>query len=139
VGFVDFGSSVRVGEDLNESPLLSTLFDELMRTSEIQRMLKKMTTTGQCTSPIMSECVHKVDKALDLFYLAVQISAPHRNPELRELIHYNLHGEEAKALRKLTDEVLRPANPKAPTYQSAADLLDGVRAIEQSLRYKKSR
>jgi len=50
VGFVDFGSAVRADENLKESPLLNNLFEELMRTSEIQRMLFSMTRTGQVTS-----------------------------------------------------------------------------------------
>ncbi len=43
VCFVDFGSAVRDGENIQGNPLLSTLFEELMRTSQIQRMLYKMT------------------------------------------------------------------------------------------------
>ena len=50
VGFVDFGSAVREGENIKGNPLLSTIFDELMRTSQIQRMLEKMTTDGTVTA-----------------------------------------------------------------------------------------
>ncbi len=36
VGFVDFGSAVRCGEDLKANPMLGTIFGELMKTSQIR-------------------------------------------------------------------------------------------------------
>ena len=97
VGFVDFGSAVRVGEDLAASPLLSGLFEELMRTSEIQRMLLKMTQSGLVTSETICGGLHKVDKAVDFFYLVFHeqtspgldspgVSRP-VGPFLREVCH----------------------------------------------------
>ena len=59
VGFVDFGSAVRVNENLKQSPLLSSLFEELMRTSEIQRMMFRMTRTGEVARPTISGGVHR--------------------------------------------------------------------------------
>jgi hypothetical protein len=129
VGFVDFGSAVRVDEDLKENPLLSNLFEELMRTSEIQRMLVGMTRTGQVTSQALSCGVNKVDKAVDCFYLAMQISTPHNNPDLRDLIVYDPRSEEAKALKELTEKILRPVNLNDPPFRSAADILRGIETI----------
>ena len=80
VGFVDFGSAVRLGENISGNNLLSTLFEELMRTSQIQRMLERMTKTGSVTSAVLREGYGKVDKAVDLFYMAMQISAPPATP-----------------------------------------------------------
>jgi hypothetical protein len=133
VGFVDFGSAVRVGEDLGASPLLSGLFEELMRTSEIQRMLLKMTRSGQVTSETICGGLHKVDKAVDFFYLAVQINSPHSNPDLKELIRYEKEGEEAKMLSDLTGQILRPADPAHPAFNSAADILRGIEKIQETL------
>jgi hypothetical protein len=133
VGFVDFGSAVRVGEDLAASPLLSGLFEELMRTSEIQRMLLKMTRSGQVTSETICGGLHKVDKAVDFFYLAVQINSPHSNPDLKELIRYDKGGEEAKMLSELTSQILRPPDPGHPAFNSAGDILKGIEKIEESL------
>lgn len=134
VGFVDFGSSVRVDENIGGNPLLNTIFGELMRTSEIQRMLTKMKQSGSVTSHVINAGHHKVDKAVDLFYLAVQINYPTANPDLRDLIHYDPQSAEAQHLKQLTDEVLRPKDPAHPTYRSAKDILHGIEAIERKLR-----
>jgi serine/threonine protein kinase len=131
VGFVDFGSAVRVDENLKQSPLLSSLFEELMRTSEIQRMLFRMTRTGEVTSEAISGGLHKVDKAVDCFYLAVQISSPHANPDLKDLIRFDKESQEAKRLSRLTEQILRPADPAKPVFRSAADILRGIRQLQQ--------
>ena len=131
VGFVDFGSAVRVDENLKQSPLLSSLFEELMRTSEIQRMLFRMTRTGEVTSEAISGGLHKVDKAVDCFYLAVQISSPHANPDLKDLIRFDKGSQEARRLSRLTEQILRPADPAKPAFRSAADILEGIRQLKQ--------
>jgi serine/threonine protein kinase len=120
VCFVDFGSSVRVGENLADNPLLDTLFEELMRTSEIQRMLEHMTHSGRVTSPVIRNGYQKVDKSVDFFYLAVQM-----------LVQYDPKSREAVALRKMTDEVLRPSDTENPKYRSAGDILRGIQQIAE--------
>jgi hypothetical protein len=133
VGFVDFGSAVRNDENLKQNPLLAGLFEELMRTSEIQRMLFSMTRTGQVTSEAISCGLHKVDKAVDYFYLAVQISAPHSNPDLKDLIEYRGTSDEARFLSELTQQILRPPDPAHPIFRSAADILHGIERIRDRL------
>jgi tRNA A-37 threonylcarbamoyl transferase component Bud32 len=133
VGFVDFGSAVRDDENLAENPLLDSLFDELMRTSHIQVMLEKMTTSGAVTSNVIRSVSGKIDKAVDFFYLAVQFNAPHHNPDLADLILYEPGGEDARQLEKLTREILRPADPANPTFRCAADILRGVERIQLKL------
>jgi hypothetical protein len=133
VGFVDFGSSVRDDEDLKENPLLNGLFSELMRTSEIQRMLVSMSQSGKVTSNAITCGVQKVDKAVDCFYLAMQISQPHVNPDLRGLITYHPESNEAKELARLTEAILRPHDPTRPAYKSAADILRGIERIQRFL------
>ncbi len=129
VGFVDFGSAVRVGENLSENPLLETLYDELMRTSEIQRMLERMTLSGRVTSPIIQNGYQKVDKSVDFFYLALQINNPLRNPDFTGLVNYDPRGREAHALKRLTEEVLRPKDLNNPPFRSASDILRGIQSI----------
>jgi len=129
VGFVDFGSSVRVGEDLSQNPLLETLYDELMRTSEIQRMLERMTLSGRVTSPIIQNGYQKVDKSVDFFYLALQINNPLRNPDFAGLVNYDPKGLEASALKSLTEEVLRPKDIHNPKFRSASDMLRGIQML----------
>lgn len=129
VGFVDFGSAVKVDEDLRQNPLLGQIFGELMKTSQIQRMLDQMSNSGQVTSQTLLSGRQRVDKAVDLFYLALQFQTPHANPDLADLILYDPDSREADQLKRLTDEVMRPRNPQSPTYRSAKDLLHGIERL----------
>ncbi len=133
VGFVDFGSAVRLGENIAGNTLLSTLFEELMRTSQIQRMLERMTKSGSVTSAVLREGYGKVDKAVDLFYLAMQISAPSGNPDLRGLIQWTSGSPEAEALLRLRKEILRPTDSENPRYRTAHDILEGVQRLQVDL------
>ncbi len=137
VGFVDFGSAVRVGEDLSSNPLLGTLFDELMRTSHIQKMLFHMTQSGQVTSQHLCTKHGKVDKAIDVFYLSLQFNTPHGNPDLAGLIDYDQTGEMAKMIHELSSTVLRPDNPTDTAHKSAKDILRSLELIEEKMRPQK--
>ncbi|MEO0476761.1 MAG: hypothetical protein AAF085_12465, partial [Planctomycetota bacterium] len=134
VGFVDFGSACKIGEQVQKSPMLGTLFTEMMRTSQIQRMLGKMIERGHVTNNAISEVYGKTDKTVDSFYLAVQIAKPHANPELKQLIEYNPESDSAGMLSALTAAVLRPKNPEMAQYKSASDLVRGLRRIERRLQ-----
>ncbi|MFN3166508.1 MAG: hypothetical protein ACE37H_05535 [Phycisphaeraceae bacterium] len=131
VGFVDFGSACRIGEEVSRSPMLGTLFTEMMRTSQIQRMLGKMIERGHVTNNAIAEVYGKVDKTVDAFYLAVQIAKPHGNPDLKQYIAYEPESDIAKALSALTAAVLRPKNPEMAMYKNASDLVRGLRRIER--------
>lgn len=133
VGFVDFGSAVRVGEDLSESQMLTTLFEEMMQTSSIQRMLGKMKKAGKVTSRVITASHQKVDKAVDLFYLAVQFNQPHKNPDFKDLVTFDPQSPHAKALEQLTDQILRPQDPENPPYRSAHDVLQALVKMEGKL------
>jgi len=134
VGFVDFGSAVRVGESFPEASLLSTLFEEMMRTSQIQRMLGKMAEGGMVTSQEIRNSYHRIDKAVDFFYLAVQINAPLSNPDFRGLVTFEKDSPEARELATLTELILRPKDPEKPAFKSARDILDGILEIERRLK-----
>ncbi|MBX2853104.1 MAG: hypothetical protein KTR15_15320 [Phycisphaeraceae bacterium] len=134
VGFVDFGSACKIGEQVQKSPMLGTLFTEMMRTSQIQRMLGKMIERGHVTNNAISEVYGKTDKTVDSFYLAVQIAKPHANPELKQLIDYDPESDTAGMLSALTAAVLRPKNPEMAQYKSANDLVRGLRRIERRAR-----
>ncbi|HEY8748148.1 MAG TPA: hypothetical protein VIM11_09255 [Tepidisphaeraceae bacterium] len=134
VGFVDFGSAVRVNENIQGNAVLSTLFGELMKTSQIQKMLDRMSSAGSVTSSVIRDAYQRVDKAVDLFYLAVQIGQPTANPDLRELIRYEKFSPEAVGLSGLTDAILRPANPNLPRFKTARDVLDELVHIENDVK-----
>lgn len=133
VGFVDFGSAVREGEDLSRNPLLQSLFGQLMRTSQIQQLMARMTLSGQVTSQIIRSGCHKADKAADFFYLALQFNSPHSNPDLADLIDYDPLSNQARHLSALTAQILRPADPANPRFRSAKDILHGIERIQLGL------
>ena len=134
VGFIDFGSAVRVGEKFADNSLLSTLFEEMMRTSQIQRMLGQMKDQGLVTSRVLSDGHHKVDKAVDLFYLAVQFNKPHGNPDFRGLVRFAPRGLESRLIKRLTESILRPVDGASATYRSAADILKGLEQVRADVR-----
>lgn len=134
VGFVDFGSAVRQDEDLATNPLLQSLFGELMKTSQIQKMMEQMTLSGQVTSQVIKSGRNKPDKAADFFYLALQFNSPHANPDLAGLIDYDPTSKEARELSHLTSEILRPKDPANPTFKSAKDILHGIERIQLGLK-----
>ena len=139
VGFVDFGSSVRDNEDLATNPLLDTLFDELMRTSHIQKMLYSMTQSGQVTARHLAAQHGKVDKAIDLFYLALQFATPHANPDLAGLIHYDPDSDMSRAIHRLSQSILRPQDPEDTTHRTAKDILRSLELIERDLSRQSKR
>ena len=133
VGFVDFGSAARAGENIAGSPLLRRLFGQLMRTSQVQRVLEKMTRQGTVTSRFITCAKHKVDRAVDLFFLALQMERPDLNPYTRELVLYDADSLEADLIAELRREVLQPNDPLRPTCASARDLLRALQEIKHRL------
>ena len=134
VGFVDFGSACKIGEQVNQSPMLGELFSEMMRTSQIQRMLGKMIERGHVTNNAIAEVYGKTDKTVDSFYLAVQIAKPHANPDLKQLIQYDPESDVAGMLKALTAAVLRPKNPEMMQYKTSRDLVRGLMRIERRVQ-----
>lgn len=131
VGFVDFGSAVRVGENFHNAPMLYNLFAEMMRTSHIQQMLGRMIETGHVTNGAIRAVHGKVDRTVDSFYLAVQIQKPHGNPELAPLIRFEPESAEAQALSNLTAAILRPKDPATAQFKTAGDILRAIDRIER--------
>src|SRR5690606_25528313 len=118
------------GEQIEQSPMLTTLFETMMRTSQIQRMLGKMIDDGRVTNESITAAHQKVDKTLDTFYLAVLITKPHGNPMLNHLIRVDEDSPTARSLSALTAAILRPKNPRHAAFKNAADILRGIRRIE---------
>ena len=129
VGFIDFGSAVRIGEDLGDNPTLKSMYKSMMSTSKIQRVLGKMIGAGRITSHPIRNSHMKIDKGVDLFYLSLQMNRPLSNPDFKGLVYYDPHAAEARYLARLTEMVLRPQCPEVPRFGNAKDLLDGIVAI----------
>jgi hypothetical protein len=133
VCFLDFGSSVRVGEQIEKSPLLHSLFEEMMNTSQIQRTMGRMRDAGRLTSDVIVSAHGKIDKAVDMFYLSLQISKPVSNPDLLRFIEFDPDSAVAQRIRLLTSAILRPSNPERPHFISARDVHGGLQRIERML------
>jgi len=133
VSFVDFGSAVRIGEEINESPMLRALFDEMMSTSQIQRVLGRLKENGRVTSDIIVKAHGRVDRAVDLFYLAVQMRKPLANPDFEGLVRFDPKSAQASRIDRLTGAILRPEDPNEPAFKTAADVLAGLDRIERTL------
>ncbi|HMD54463.1 MAG TPA: hypothetical protein VKJ65_07945 [Phycisphaerae bacterium] len=131
VGFIDFGSAVRSNEIFSDNSLLSTLYEEMMQTSQIQKMLCRMSDQGLVTSDTLLQGKNRVDKAVDLFYLTVQFNKPHLNPDFVGLVNYNPKSFEARHIKTFTDQVLRPLDTSHPPYQSATDVLQGLYRVRE--------
>lgn len=129
VCFIDFGSSVQVGENVARNPMLHSLFEEMMNTSQIQRTMGRMKDTGRLTSDVLLSAHGKMDRAVDMFYLSLQITHPVTNPELRHLIQYKKGGVVATAIKELVAQILRPPDPERPQYISAADVHRGLQGL----------
>ena len=133
VGFIDFGSASRVDEDLSRNPILASLFGELMQTSQIQRLLDKMTIAGHVTSEAIRQGRGRVDRSVDFFYLALVFNSPHSNPDLAALVDYDPDSQDARDLQQLTAQILRPADAQNPMFRSAKDILHGIERIRLGL------
>jgi len=133
VGFIDFGSAARVGETFSRSPKLKNLFFQMLSASQIQRDLARFRDSGKVTSRHFLDCFQKIDKAIDLFYLILQINNPHFNPDFKGIVHYDSNDDEAHRLYRLTRSVLQPSNPNCPKFQSVSDVLNGIMRIERRL------
>lgn len=139
VCFLDFGSSVRVGEEIHRSPLLSSLFDEMLNSSQIQRTMGKMVDTGRLTSDVIVAAHGKIDKAVDMFYLSLQITKPLANPDLLPYIRYEPGSEVARRIKLLTAAILRPSNPNRPHFISAKDVYIGLTKLERKINDQSSK
>jgi len=133
VGFIDFGSAVRIGEDLSKSELLMQMFEQVMTTSQIQKTLGKMSQNGQVTSKVLQSGYRRVDKAVDLFFVALQINTPLKNPDFRFLVKMDENNPMAGLISELTGEIFRPKAPHNPPFKSASDIFKGLKMIEDHL------
>ncbi len=129
VGLVDFGSAVRIDEDIARSKMLETLFHEMLSASQIRRDLKKLQGLGRVTSPVFDQCYERLEPAVDLFYLALQMTRPHRHDEFRGLVRGFDSDEQESLMLRLRRDVLRPEG--GTLFHTAGDLLYALQRLSQ--------
>lgn len=133
VGFIDFGNSVHDDEDIAGSPTLSKVFGELMHTTQVQKALQRAIEAGHVTAPYFKDALYKVDKAVDLFYLVLQFTAPHGNPDLKDFITYERNSPEDYELNKLTHRLFAPDHLRPGKTYTAAHVANALKKIQRRL------
>lgn len=133
VGFIDFGNSVHDEEDIEASPTLSKVFSDLMHTTQVQKALDRAIQAGHVTAPYFREALFKTDKAVDLFYLVLQFTSPHENPDLRDLIKYKANSSEDYELNRMTHRLFAPDNLEPGKVYTAAHVANAVRKIRNRM------
>lgn len=136
VGFIDFGNSVHDDEDIAASPTLSKVFGDLMHTTHVQRVLDRAIQSGHVTAPYFTEALYKTDKAVDLFYLVLQFTSPHENPDLRDLIRYKANSNEDYELNRMTRRLFVPEQLEPGKVYNAAHVANALRKIKSRMATK---
>ena len=131
VGFIDFGNSVHDDEDIAGSPTLSRVFGDLMRTTQVQRVLHRSVEQGHVTAPYFTNAVFKVDKAVDLFFLVLQFTAPHDNPDLKDFIDYTKNSKQDYELHRMTNRLFAPDHLEPGRVYAAAHVANALKKIKQ--------
>jgi hypothetical protein len=133
VCFIDFGSAVRVGEDVNRNKSLSRMFEQLMRSSGVQRTLRKMCRAEKVTADFLRTAGRKIGRGADLFYLAHKMHMPVDNPDFYGLVEDDPRSEAVRQLRGLAAKLFRPDDPKNPVIRTASDLSRALRRLKARL------
>ncbi|MEM8737469.1 MAG: hypothetical protein AAGG38_03185 [Planctomycetota bacterium] len=108
VSIVDFGSAVRIGEDLSTNPMIETLVREMLGASQVTRDLERHRRKGLVRAGVFVGLPYPPTPAFDLFALATNLTRPHDNPEFKGLVRYDRSSEEAQRLSRVRRQVLLP-------------------------------
>ena len=122
VSVVDFGSAVRIGEDLSANPMLRRLIQEMLDASQITADLRRQRGKQLIRAAQFDGLPFPPSPAFDLYALTTNLTRPHDQPEFRGLVQHDRAGAEGQWFSKLRRRVLRPAPDQRPL-TSAAELL----------------
>ncbi len=122
VGLVDFGSAIRVKEDVFKSRVLTRLFGQMLSASQIRRDLRRMRRKGMVTSPVFARCYRPPTPAADLFSLVNNLCRAADHPDFRGLIEQEVESEDAYRLARVRRQALRPSDEMTPSICSVYDL-----------------
>ena len=115
VAIVDFGSSVRIGEDFGGNPLLERLLREMLAASQITRDLSRQRSKKLIRSSVFDGLPYPAQPAFDLFALTTNMTRPHDNADLKGLVLHNKLGDEGQRFSQLRRRILKPdADDPAP-------------------------
>ncbi len=113
IKLVDFGSSLRRGEDIAQSPILTKLFVEMLSASQIRRDLLRMIEKGHITSAAFANAYSPPGPAADLFSVVNNFGRLDDHGDFRGLTVRD--PQQDAFLTRLRREVFRPVDAKNPT------------------------
>lgn len=109
VAVVDFGSSVRMGEDFSHNPLLDRLLKEMLTASQITRDLSRQRSKKLIRAAVFDGLPYPPKPTFDLFALTTNMTRPHDNADLKGLVVHNKLSDEGKYFSQLRKRILQPA------------------------------
>ncbi len=118
---IDFGSSVRVGEDLSTTPMVQTMIREMLQASQITRDLERQRRKNLIRAEIFSALPFPPTPAFDLFALATSMTRPHDNADFKGLIRHQRDSEEGQRFSRLRKRILQ-STPGESSIQNLDDL-----------------
>lgn len=128
---IDFGSSVRVGEDLSTTPMVQTLVREMLQASQITRDLQRQRRKNLVRADLFSALPFPPSPAFDLFALATSMTRPHDNTDFKGLVRHQRDSDEAQRFSRLRKRILQPTSRDAPI-QNLDDLCTELEVAPRS-------
>lgn len=123
VSIIDFGSSIRAGEQTAANAMIDTLLREMLQSSQVTADLQRQRSKGLVHAPIFAALPHPPAPAFDLFALVTQMTRPHDNPDFRGLVRFDRDSAEARFLSELRQITLNPIDiPRRDQIRSVRDL-----------------
>ncbi|MEM1109465.1 MAG: phosphotransferase [Planctomycetota bacterium] len=121
VCIIDFGSSVRVGEDLSTTATIETMIREMLAASQITRDLERQRRKNLIRSDVFAGLPHPPSPAFDLFALATNMTRPHDNADFKGLVTHDRDSDEGRYFSLLRRRILKPTADE-PQIRSVHDL-----------------
>lgn len=120
---IDFGSSVRVGEDLSTTTIIETLIREMLQASQVTRDLERQRRKNLIRSDVFAGLPFPPTPAFDLFALATNMTRPHDNADFKGLVIHDRDSDEGQRFSRLRKRILKPAAHEMPI-RNVSDLCD---------------
>jgi hypothetical protein len=114
VSLVDFGSSVRLSENLGTNPMVKRLVDEMLSASQITRDLRRQRKKRLLRNRLFADLPLPPTPAFDLYALTTNLTRPHDNPDLKGLIEHDRMSDEGRYFSQLRRRVLQPHAREKP-------------------------
>ncbi len=126
VGVIDFGSSVRQGEDLSAHRIVGKTLGQALSASQLATELRDMQAARRVTAPLVLDSVGKATPEADVAALTLQMTRVDEHPVLSHLVHVDRDAADYRRLARLRRDILRPDGAASPILRTAHDLARAV-------------